>query len=115
MTVEQVIDTNHYKVISRGNSTGRIIKDIFCCDLLSVAMSKAPTGCAWVTVMANMNTLAVASLTEATLILLAEGVVLDADAQKKAESEGITVLASEKSVYHAAKQLDALIHETDSV
>ena len=115
MTVEQVIQTNQFKVISKGNSTDRTIEDIFCCDLLSIAMSKAPAGCAWVTVMANMNTLAVASLTEAALILLAEGVVLDTDAQMKAGSEGITVLACEKSIYHTAKQLDALIHETSCV
>ena len=37
----------------------------FCCDLLSVAMGKAPAGCAWVTVMGNMNTLAVATLADA--------------------------------------------------
>ena len=31
-------------------------------DLLSLAMARAPADCAWVTVMGNMNTVAVATL-----------------------------------------------------
>lgn len=112
MTVEQVINTNQFKVISKGSSLDRTIEDIFCCDLLSVAMSNAPAGGAWVTVMANVNTLAVASLTDTAMILLAEGATLDEEAVQKAQIQGITVLACEKSVYHAAKQLDGMIHET---
>ena len=41
------------------------------------AMGRAPAGCAWVTVMANMNTLAVAALTDTACVILAEGAVLD--------------------------------------
>lgn len=109
MTVKQLIDSNQYEIISQGENLDNEIKDIFCCDLLSIAMSKAPAGCAWVTVMANINTLAVASLTETAVIILAEDVKLDDETRKKANEQGITVLASKQSVYHTAKQLDAFI------
>lgn len=111
MTVEQLIEKDEFELISKGTQMECTIEDIFCCDLLSVAMSKAPAGGAWVTVMANVNTLAVASLTETALIVLAEGVKLPADTVKKAWDEGITVLSSQESVYHTAKRLDQMIHE----
>ena len=50
------------------------IAKVFCCDLLSIAMSKAPENGAWVTVMGNKNTLAVASLADVSCIILAEGI-----------------------------------------
>ena len=53
-----------------GADPDREVTKIFCCDLLSIAMSKAPAGCVWVTVMGNRNTLAVASLAEAACIVL---------------------------------------------
>lgn len=110
MTVEELIQKNLYEVISNGNHTDSIIEDIFCCDLLSIAMSKAPAGCVWVTVMANVNTLAVASLTEAACIILAEDVRMDKETIQKAKSQGITVLSTKQSVYHTAKQVDCIIH-----
>ena len=59
MTVKDLIDKNWYKVINEGDETDREIGKVFCCDLLSIAMGKAPADCAWVTVMGNINTLAV--------------------------------------------------------
>ena len=69
----------------------------------SVAMGKAPAGCAWVTVMGNMNTLAVATLAEAACVILAEGAVAGRGGQaKRPWQQGITVLATEQPVFEAA-------------
>ena len=68
----------------------REIETVFCCDLLSVAMGKAPAGCAWVTVMANLNTLAVASLADVACVILAEGFHMDENGVQKAKIQGIT-------------------------
>ena len=54
MTVKELIDKKWYKVINEGDETEREIGKVFCCDLLSIAMGKAPEGCAWVTVMGNI-------------------------------------------------------------
>ena len=72
MTLKQLIDKNIFTLLNTGDDTERQITTPFCCDLLSIAMGRAPAGCAWVTVMANMNTLAVASLADAACIILAE-------------------------------------------
>ena len=60
MTIQQLIDSGLFQVVNVGEETDREITVPFCCDLLSIAMGRAPAGCAWVTVMGNMNTLAVA-------------------------------------------------------
>ena len=67
MKVKDLLDSGKFQVIHAGDDPEREITTPFCCDLLSVAMGKAPAGCAWVTVMGNMNTLAVATLAECRL------------------------------------------------
>ena len=88
-----------------GADPDREVTKIFCCDLLSIAMSKAPAGCVWVTVMGNRNTLAVASLADAACIVLAEGVSLDEGTLAKAGEEGIAVLATELPVFDIALEI----------
>ena len=73
MTVRQLLDSGKFSVIHEGDETEREITVPFCCDLLSVAMGRAPAGCAWVTVMGNMNTLAVATLADVACVIMGEG------------------------------------------
>ena len=102
MNVKQLLDSKKFQVIHAGDDLERKITTPFCCDLLSVAMAKAPAGCVWVTVMGNMNTLAVATLADAACIVLAEDAALDETAKKKAAQQDITVLATELPVFDAA-------------
>ena len=102
MNVKHLLESGKVQVIHAGDEPEREITTPFCCDLLSVAMGKAQAGCAWVTVMGNMNTLAVATLADAACIVLAEGATLDETAKKKAEQQDITVLATELPVFDAA-------------
>lgn len=64
----------------------REITRAFCCDLLSVAMGKARPVVPWVTVMANINSLAVASLADAACVILAEDAQIDEVTRKKRPS-----------------------------
>ncbi|MBE5961030.1 MAG: hypothetical protein E7256_06525 [Lachnospiraceae bacterium] len=100
MTVSDLLSSGAYTVIARGKDAK--ITGVYCCDLLSIAMSHMKNGMAWVTVMANRNTLAVAQLADAGCIILAEGTVLDEESAKKAEEENITVLASDKPIFETA-------------
>lgn len=102
MTVQELIDTGLFGLLNEGEDLNRQITVPFCCDLLSVAMGKAPAGCAWVTVMGNMNTLAVASLADAACIILAEGAQPDEMAVKKAQEQEITVLNTDMPIFDAA-------------
>ena len=104
MKLQSVLDIPGCKVLVKGNPERELSK-VFCCDLLSIAMSKAPADGVWVTVMGNKNTLAVASLTETACIILVEGVGLDEGTLKQAESEGIAVLATELPVFDMALEV----------
>jgi len=110
MTVQELIDSGSFQIINVGEDTDRAITVPFCCDLLSIAMGRAPAGCAWVTVMGNMNTLAVATLAEAACIIMAEGTALDEVAMKKARDQEITVLATELPVFDAALKVYQGLH-----
>lgn len=102
MTVQELWDSGLLKQVNEGDDMEREITKLFCCDLLSIAMSKAPSGCAWVTVMGNMNTLAVASLADAACVIMAEDAHLDPTALNKAKMQGITVMETELPIFDAA-------------
>ena len=103
------MDKNLFKVENTGDNLDAEITKPFCCDLLSVAMGKAPAGSCWVTVMANMNTLAVAALTDTACVILAEGAVLDDAARKKALDQEITVLSTDMPVFEAALKIHGML------
>lgn len=116
MTVEALIEQSGFELVNRGEETAE--KEItvpFCCDLLSIAMGRAPAGCAWVTVMGNINTLAVASLADAACIIMAEGAALDEAAEKKAKEQEITVMKTELPIFEAAMAVHCLIHHESDV
>ena len=113
MTVQELISQDLAEIVNAGDDLERQITKVFCCDLLSIAMGRAPAGCAWVTVMANINTLAVASLADAACVILAEGAKLDENAVKKAQLQGITVLASERPVFDLALDVHRLLERED--
>lgn len=102
MTVQELMDSGVFGVVNTGSGLDREITKPFCCDLLSIAMGRAPEGCAWVTVMGNMNTLAVASLADAACVIMAEGAVLDEVAKRKAAEQEITVLQTDEPIFEAA-------------
>lgn len=108
MTVGELIETKRFDTICTGKDTTAEITKPFCCDLLSIAMGKTPEGAAWVTVMANLNTLAVAMLTECACIIFAEGIKPDAATVEKAKAQDITLLATELPVFEAAELVQRL-------
>lgn len=110
MTVQNLLDSGAFRTVNVGENPEREITVPFCCDLLSIAMGRAPVGCAWVTVMGNMNTLAVASLADAACIIMAEGAVLDEMAMKKAKEQEITVLDTELPIFDAALKVYQMLN-----
>ena len=102
MTIQDLISTNKFEVINEGENLQRTITEPYCCDLLSIAMGNAPAGCAWCTVMGNMNTLAVASLTESGCVILCGSANADENMKLKAHSEGITLLKTEEAIFPTA-------------
>ena len=49
---------------------------VYCCDLLSMVMGRAPTDGVWFTVMANQNTIVAALMADVACVVLTEGIRL---------------------------------------
>ncbi len=92
-----------------GNDLEREVTGCYCGDLLSWVMSRAREGDAWLTVMGNINSIGVAVLTDVACIILTENAALDADALKRAEQNGVTILTTAKNSYRVAAEISRLI------
>jgi len=101
---------NDLEIVHQGANEDLELGDPFCCDLLSIAMSKAPRNCVWVTVMGNINTLAVATLTEVGCVILAEGAALDDAAIARAAQEDIMILRTPKPIFETALSVYNILH-----
>ena len=77
----------------------------YCGDLLSWVMGRADEGQVWITIMTNINILAVATLSGISGILLTENVEIGDDVLKKAEEQGINIIRTAMSTYDAALAL----------
>ena len=78
-------------------------------DLLSWVMGRAQADDAWITIMSNVNVLAVASLADVACVLLAEGVSMDDELIATANEKGVNVITTDLSAYEAAVKLSSLI------
>lgn len=71
-------------------------------DLLSWVMGRAKENCAWITIMSNVNIVAVASLVDVSCIILSEGVKLEESVMETAQSKGVNILSTSLPSYEAA-------------
>lgn len=109
MTVQELAKLGIFEVVNMGDDPERKVTDVFCCDLLSIAMGRGKEDAAWVTVMGNVNTLAVLSLTDMACIVLAEGTVMDEMGLAKAKQQGISVFRTKQPVFETALQIWKLL------
>ena len=89
-------------VLAHGDGGREITGGIYCCDLLSLVMGRAPENSLWITVMGNVNSMAVASLVDTACVVLAEGIPLSEEAKSGAEKGNVTVLQTPLPVFEAA-------------
>jgi hypothetical protein len=108
MTVNDFAKTTAFKVITMP-APEREIDGAYSGDLLSWVMGKASAGNLWITIMSNVNIIAVATLSELSAIILAEGVTLDGDVLKTAEAKGVNVLSSSLPAFEIAKLISGII------
>lgn len=92
--------------------TDKCFDGVYVGDLLSRAMSHVELDNVWVTIMSNINVVAVATLTEPAAIVLAENVILQEDALKSAQENRITVLSTELSAYEISVRLHKALSES---
>jgi len=87
----------------------RQIDGVYIGDLLSWVMGRAQMDNAWITIMTNVNVIAVASLADTSCVVLAEGVEMPEDIVATAQEKEINVLRSSEPIYETALRLAGLI------
>ena len=87
----------------------REIDGVYIGDLLSWVMGRAQMDNAWITIMTNVNVIAVASLADTSCVILAEDVDMPEDLVQTAMDKDVNILKNSKPIYETALQLAALI------
>ena len=108
MKVKELTEKLSLEVLTMGDAE-RETEGCYSGDLLSWVMSKAKDGDIWLTVMGNINAIAVAVLCDCACIILTDKAALDDEAKAKAEIQGVTILRSEKTAYELSVEISKLI------
>lgn len=108
MTVKALSEMKGFSeaVICEGE---REIGGVYIGDLLSWVMGRASSDDAWITIMSNINILAVASLADTACIIVAEGVKLESEVIETAKEKNINIIYSESGIYETAVCLSQTI------
>ena len=109
MTVLELARESDYKEICLP-CPEKEIHGVYIGDLLSWVMGNADSGNVWITIMSNINTVAVATLADVSCILLAESVMPDADTLEVAKAKGVNLLSTSLSAYEAAIRLHGILN-----
>ena len=87
-------------------------KDVTGCyvgDLLSFVMGRANPGDLWITVMNNINIVAVAVMADVSCIVLCEDVNADEDVIQRATEKGIMIYKSPLTAFELSKEIGKYI------
>lgn len=108
MTVNELLNMPEFRAVCIPNGD-REIRGGYAGDLLSWVMGRASEGDAWVTIMSNVNIVAVCTLADPACIILSEGVLPDPEAKKRAEEQGVNILTTELDTFSACAKISALL------
>ena len=108
MRVKDLLKYDGFKGLAISDGE-REIKGVYIGDLLSWVMGRLECDNAWITIMSNVNVLAVATLTDCACVILSENVVPDDGVAETAEKKGINLISFKGSSYEAAVTLEKMI------
>lgn len=108
MTVKELKEKLALEEISLPNGD-RQVTGCYIGDLLSWVMGAAQSGDAWITIMSNINIVAVSALCDTSLIILAEGVKIDDGVKNAALTKGVNIFSSKKSAFNLATEIAELL------
>ena len=108
MTVKELCEKNGYEILCMPDPD-REVTGGYAGDLLSWVMGRANEGDAWITIMSNVNIVAVASLADPSCIILSENVTPDEGVKERAQSQGINLLKSRRDTFSVSAEIAALL------
>ena len=104
MTVSELAALCGFKVLA-APSPERTVDGVYIGDLLSWVMGRAKENDAWITIMSNVNVIAVATLSDVSCVIFAEGVTPDDELIGLAGTKGINLLSSDGAAYETALKI----------
>lgn len=107
MTLESFAQKANFDIICMPEPQ-KDVKGVYIGDLLSWVMGKAESGNAWITIMTNVNVVAVATLADVSCVVLAEGVLPEESVIAAAKDKGVNILSTPLTQYEAAKKISAV-------
>ncbi len=97
MTVTEFAAQGHYAILTcEADAAHKNISGVYVCDLLSWAMAKISSGDVWITVHTNLNVVAVALLTDASCVVIPEGILVEQSTLDRADNQGIILLSAKE-------------------
>ena len=108
MTVNELLKLPEFREVCIADGEREICGG-YAGDLLSWVMGRAKADNVWITIMTNINVVAVASLSDVAAVVIAENAEIDVGVIKKAEEQGINVLRSKCPAYETAIAVGKLI------
>ncbi|MDR1117588.1 MAG: hypothetical protein LBL09_05015 [Oscillospiraceae bacterium] len=108
MTALELSEKLGLEILKPGEA-GREVDSCYIGDLLSWVMGRAKPGCAWITIMTNINVAAVASLADVSCVILAEGVSPDEALAGKLSGIDAAVFRTSMTAYELAGKIHGLI------
>lgn len=109
MTIQEIAEKMDFTLLAGAGGGDHEVTDCYIGDLLSWVMAKCKAGDLWLTVMGNVNAVAVAALTDAAGVVLVEGAALDEAARLKADQQEIPVYSCPENSWQTALKLDRQI------
>ena len=107
MTAREVADQLNMTILT---GTGdKEVTGFYTCDLLSWVISHASSGDMWITVMNNLNILAVASLVDVSCVVIPEGIETYDNLLERAREKDITLIATDRSASDVIIEASKLI------
>ena len=105
MKLSDIIKELGLEVLTSKDVQDKEVSSGICCDLLSWVMANSRKDAIWITVQTHINIVAVASLLDIAAIIIPSEIVCQPETIKKADEEGIIILASNHSAFNISGRL----------
>jgi len=112
MQIKELAERLEWSLLAGGEGEDNEVTGCYAGDLLSWVMGRAQSGDVWITVMGNINAVAVAVLTDVSAIVLADNAALDDEAMTRAQAQGVPIYGAKANIYNTAVAVHGMLpHE----
>ena len=108
MTVKALCEALSLKVLAEPEPSREVV-GCYAGDLLSWVMGRARSDEVWVTIMTNLNVVAVATLADVSCVIIAEEAEIEDAVVEKAKEKGVNLYTSPDSIFALCAKLSRLV------